>query len=541
MKNWMSADVWKADYEEFSRVTSQFYKKEISMKDYKGFSGGFGSYAQRGGEASMLRLRLPGGCLDLERLRFIADGIQKYGIAKAHLTTCQNVQLHNLSETAVCSLAVEALDAGIVTRGAGGDFPRNVMVSPLSGVEQGEYFDVMPYAKKASEYLMSFIKGPKLPRKLKVGFSNSPDNVTHATYRDLGFVARENGAFDVYSAGGLGNNPKTGVKVAEQVDPLDILYYIKAMQETFLAYGNYENRGKARTRYMQESLGGPENYRQAYLEKLEQVRQSGEELRLNPEEVAEMQMSGDQMSGKQPTREQPTGEQLLQEFLQRSGPETKKRVIWQKQKGLYAVHYHPLGGDIAPEMFGKLYELLKEEKGVEIRLSPDESLYLINCTAETAKKALELTKDSGKTDFACSVACIGASICQAGVRDSQALLRQLADMEQEEGFADGILPTIHISGCPSSCGTHQTGVIGFHGGVKMVEKTPYPAFTLHYNGREREGSERFGETLGVMLEKDIPEFLRQLGRTVQQSGQTFEAWREQNPDGVKELAEGYLK
>ena len=40
-------------------------------------------------------------------------------------------------------------------------------------------------------------------RKLKVGFSNGPANETHATFRDLGFVGREDGNFDVYSAGGL--------------------------------------------------------------------------------------------------------------------------------------------------------------------------------------------------------------------------------------------------------------------------------------------------------------------------------------------------
>ena len=42
---------------EFERKTKQFIQKEISMKEYKGYSGGFGSYAQRGGEAL---------CCDLE-------------------------------------------------------------------------------------------------------------------------------------------------------------------------------------------------------------------------------------------------------------------------------------------------------------------------------------------------------------------------------------------------------------------------------------------------------------------------------------------
>ena len=40
---------------------------------------------------------------------------------------------------------------------------------------------------------MTFIKKEVMPRKLKVGFSNGPANETHATFRDLGFVAREDG------------------------------------------------------------------------------------------------------------------------------------------------------------------------------------------------------------------------------------------------------------------------------------------------------------------------------------------------------------
>ena len=46
----------------------------------------------------------------------------------------------------------------------------------------------LPYAEAAGEYLLTFIKEQKMPRKLKVGFSNSPANQTHATFRDLGFV-----------------------------------------------------------------------------------------------------------------------------------------------------------------------------------------------------------------------------------------------------------------------------------------------------------------------------------------------------------------
>ena len=77
----------------------------------------------------------------------------------------------------------------------------------------GEYFDVMPTAQAVNDYLLAQVREIRLPRKLKVGFSNGPANETHATFRDLGFVACADGTFDVYCAGGLGANPKMGVLV----------------------------------------------------------------------------------------------------------------------------------------------------------------------------------------------------------------------------------------------------------------------------------------------------------------------------------------
>ena len=57
---------FKEDLKDFREMTEKFYAKKVSVKDYKGFSGGFGSYAQRGAEASMLRLRMPGGVMTKE-------------------------------------------------------------------------------------------------------------------------------------------------------------------------------------------------------------------------------------------------------------------------------------------------------------------------------------------------------------------------------------------------------------------------------------------------------------------------------------------
>ena len=506
---------WKEYLPEFNEKTAAFYAGNLSKNDYKGFSGFYGSYAQRGGKASMLRLRMPAGKVTKEKLKFAADAIRKYDIDCVHFTTCETIQLHNLSEKAVTELIAGAVDAGIITMGGGGDFPRNVMCSPLSGVQADEYFDVLPWAEAAGEYLMGFILAEKMPRKLKVGFSNSKENVTHATYRDLGFAANENGTFDVYSAGGLGNNFRFGVKVAENVDPSQILYYIKAMWLTFRTYGNYENRGKARTRYMQEKLGGPEEYAKAYLEKLKEVYDSGENLNLeiNPEPLTK------------------TGDGSAIEG---------KRIISQKQPGLYAVAWHPIGGQPDPAQLCALSDVLEDIEGVEMRLSPDETAYIINLTGKEAARVAEATSSGAETLFETSVSCIGAGICQVGVRDSQKLLRACVEAVRAARIPDGALPQIHISGCPSSCGTHQTGAIGFRGASKSVDKKPQSAFVLFVNGQQRQGEEAFGRELGTMLETDIPEFLVKLGKTVAESGMDYEAWNAANPQGIETAAAGLL-
>lgn len=504
---------WKQDLPAFREKTAAFYAGELDKAAYKGFSGFYGSYAQKGGSASMLRLRMPAGRVTREKLAFTAAVIRKYRIPRVHFTTCQTIQLHDLDGEAVCAIMEEALDAGIVTMGGGGDFPRNVMCSPLSGTEKDEHFDVLPWAEAAGEYLMHFIKAEKMPRKLKVGFSNSPKNVTHATYRDLGFSARPDGKFDVYSAGGLGNNPRFGVKVAEAVEPRKILYYIKAMWLTFRAYGNYENRGRARTRYMQEALGGPEAYARAYNEKLAEVLASGENLDLElPPFPPEKRGDGSKVSG--------------------------PRTLEQRQPGLYTVVWHPMGGQPAPETLCALSDALTDMPGAEMRLSPDETAYLVNLTGNEAQRILDLTPDSARTLFETSVSCIGGTVCQVGTRDSQGLLSACIAAVREADLPDGALPQIHISGCPSSCGTHQTGSIGFRGASKLVDGKPRPAFTLFVGGVDRQGCEAMGRELGVILEERIPSFLVEVGRAASARG--FDAWNQSNPAALEGIAAKYL-
>lgn len=505
------------DLTELKESTRAFHSGRLSTAEYKRLSGGFGTYAQRGGRLHMLRLRMPGGRLTKKRLQFLTDTCEKYYIPRIKLTTCQSVQLHDIEPSVLCNIMEAAWRAGMISRGGGGDFPRNVMASPLSGVSAEEYFDVMPYAEAAGEYLMGFIKAVKFPRKLKVCFSASIKNEPHATFRDLGFAANPDHTFDVYAAGGLGIKPRMGVCVARGVFPGDVLYHIKAMVNTFTAYGDYQNRARSRSRFLQDSLG-QEGLIRAYQEKLAEVYAS-ESLRLPP-------IAGGHSAADNPLP------------CRRNAP-LPGRITPQKQPGLYSVFYQPIGGFLSPVKAAQLCRAITPMEAVEIRLTPNEGMYFINCSLQDALLLQKITGDGARTLFETSTACVGADTCQVGIGSSQALLQSCIAAVRRENFGNGVLPRIHISGCPSSCAAHQTAAIGFRGGMKQTPKGPVPAFAVFTGGCDIRGRERIADTGKSIAAADIPLFLVELGRMISMENTTYEKWIEKNEEQLCMLVDKY--
>ena len=501
------------EIEEFQVQTNRFLQKELSVKEFKGYSGGFGSYAQRGAQSFMLRLRMNQGVITKDRLKFICDVCEEHQVSKSHFTTCQTIQLHDLTGSEIPSIMKEALDHDIVCRGGGGDFPRNVMCSPLSGVDSKEAFDVRPYAEKTGEYLLSIINKYTLPRKLKVAFSNSAENETHATFRDLGFVANEDHTFDVYCAGGLGNNPKMGVKVGNHVPCKDILYYVSTMVLMFMEFGNYENRAKARTRYMQETLGS-EQFVEEFKKKVELAKQG----------------QSHDLYIKEPVLTK-TGDGIIE----------GKRIFKQKQDGLYAVFYHPICGMITPAKLKELYTVMKDMEDVEIRITPQQSCYIINLTASEAQKVLAVTEDGARTQCECSVSCIGASTCQVGLRDSNGMLKTLIYYLRDKNYADNVLPKIFVSGCTSSCGTNQIGEIGLQGTIKVIDKKPLPAYQVSLYGNDKQNNERFGDIIGVLLEDDVCLFFDEIASKVSEKQMTYTTWKDECKEEFDTILNTYIK
>ncbi|MDO5862060.1 MAG: nitrite/sulfite reductase [Thermoplasmata archaeon] len=509
-----SEQFYKDRIPKFVDAERKFFSGEMNAKEFKGISGGFGSYAQKGGELAMIRLRMCGGHMDQDKLRFIIDTCDRYGLKWVHTTTCETVQLHNLGGDEIAAIMEEALDHGINTQGGGGDNPRNVSATSVSGVEPGEYFDVYPYAKAAESYLLDIMTEVKMPRKLKVTFSSSPRNETHATFRDLGFVARPDGLFDVWSAGGLGNNPRIGLLMAEAVDPSKVLYHVRAMVDNFMEHGNYENRGRARTRYMREDLGD-DGYRAEYMKHLDGLLSKGG-LDIRPEPVA-----------------YPTKAPV-------AVPEGRPRIYKQKQEGLYYVAYRPVAGDIPVPVLKSIRDAIADIPEAELRISPDSAVYVINLDGNEAVRVSDATEGGADTVFEASVSCIGATICQQGLRDSNGLLKSMVSAVRDAGIPADALPRFRISGCVSSCGCHQVGVVGLQGSSKNVDGKPEKTFNVTVNGCGLQGKERFGDAIGAVPVDRAAEMVVFLGRTVAASGKSFDEWYSGEGSNLKAVLADYL-
>lgn len=199
--------------------------------------------------------------------------------------------------------------------------------------------------------------------------------------------------------------------------------------------------------------------------------------------------------------------------------------------------YHPTGGCLPVEKPAQLYALLKDIPQAECRVGAGETLYVINLTAAEAERVLAATEDGARTEFEYSVACIGAAVCQQGVRDSQSVLQTAVQAVREANIPDGALPRIRISGCPSSCAAHEAGAIGFQGGIKSVDGKAQPAFKLYLGGSDALNDARFGEAGAMILEKDLPNFLVELGRAAAETG--WDQWFPTHGDQLKAIVAKY--
>lgn len=506
-----------AEIADFREIGHRFERKEISSLEFKGTSGGMGVYAHRGGEEFMIRLRIPSGILDVKQLKLIYKFANERNLDSVHTTTRQAIQLHGLSIDEVCDIMEEALRNDIYTRGGGGNFPRNVSISPLSGVDKEEAFDVSEYAKAVNEHFMKKITTYKLPRKLKVSFSSSDSDKGNAQVADLGFIATKKDGqefFKVYLTGGLGKNPLKAVEFGELIKPEEVLYHVEAITNLFIAEGDYSNKHKARTRYIQARMGEQELL-ECYKKHLaEAIKNQDLDLVVTPKEYNKKGIKTDLVHS---------------------------RLIEQKQEGLYTVYFHPIGGILKLDTLKSIIDKIENIEDVEVRLSMSEGLYIRNLNGEEAKELIDLTQNlGGETLLAQSTACIGVPTCQIGIAHSQYLLNEIIDYFKSKDFNKDILPSVRISGCNNSCGTHQIGSLGFAGRKRKINDVSTEAFELHMDGRHGKDGASLGKKVGDITREDVPKFLYELAVEIDKANTTYEEFIKNNREDLDKIINKYL-
>ena len=287
------------------------------------------------------------------------------------------------------------------------------------------------------------------------------------------------------------------------------------MTSLFIKEGNYEDRNKARIRYILERMG-KEKFIETYKEHLKNVLENNQlDLFVESKEITK--------EGKEIELEHP-------------------RLYSQKQKGLYGVYFHPVGGQISVKTLRELLDKLKSVKDLEIRLTMTEGIYFRNLNGDEAKELLDMTQNlGGETALEQSVSCIGVPTCQVGILESQKTLNNIINYFKEKGYNKDMLPRIHISGCGNSCGIHEVVGIGLTGKRKKVGDAVEDAFELHINGSFETGNARLGKIYGDILAREIPEFLYELALIIENKNRDFCDFVKNNEDELISLVEKYKK
>jgi len=252
-----------------------------------------GIYPQRqGGDAFMLRIKVPGGQLRADQVREIGvvadafaegpDDSELFGNRYADITTRQDIQLHWIRIEDVPRIWQRLWDVGVTTLQACGDSSRNVTCCPVSGVDAEEVFDAYPVARQISDFFTGNREYSNLPRKFKIGVTGCRENCAKIEINDIGlWPARTDDGelgFNVLAGGGLSDGERMASDIDVFVRAEDSLEVCRAIAQTFGELGNRENRGLARMRYLVQELG-PEGFRAAVAARTRlELRPAGTEL-----------------------------------------------------------------------------------------------------------------------------------------------------------------------------------------------------------------------------------------------------------------------
>ena len=433
-----------------------------------------GLYPQRqGGDAFMLRIKVPGGVLSAAQVREIgvvadtyAEGPEDspvFGNRYADLTTRQDVQLHWIRIGDVPRIWRRLASVGLTTLQACGDSTRNVCCCPASGIDAEEVVDALAVARQLSTFFTGNREYANLPRKFKMAVTGCLEDCARVEIDDIGlWPARDaTGAvgFNVLVGGGLSDGERLASDIDVFVEPAAALGICKGIARVFAELGNRENRGLSRMRYLVQELG-PEGFRRELASRVDSdLASAGEELT--------RRFRGDHVG-----------------------------VHDQRQRGLVYVGCSVPVGRMRGAELVELARLAETYGDGTIRIGTDQNFLVPGVRADRvedllAEPLLETYSPFPGPVSRGVVACTGSEFCRFAVvetkeravswaRDLDARIEALLDAEADVRSAEGWLPLgraagtdrgvlrVHFSGCSASCAQPQIADVGLRGDVARV-------------------------------------------------------------------------
>tara|TARA_B100000686_G_scaffold353297_1_gene458334 strand:+ start:848 stop:3220 length:2373 start_codon:yes stop_codon:yes gene_type:complete len=515
----------RREIEEFTAEVERRNRGEVDENDFKRFRLQQGIYGQRqSGDFQMVRTKLPMGQITSEKLSTLADFGDKYSNGILHFTTRQDVQFHFVPLEKVPE-AMELLAKGdITTREACGNTVRNVTCCHKAGLCPEESFDVTPYGKAVSKYLLRHPLTQNLARKFKISFGGC-NGCGIAPIHDIGFsgvIREENGkqirGFRVLFGGGLGSSPHSAKLLTDFIPVDQAIRLAEAVVRVFDKHGDKKNRNKARFKFVFDKLG-PDKVREIY----EQEFAALANIEYPSVEIPEKFV---------PTT---SNYQPNSNFV--NDPEFQnwktRNIHAQKQDGYFNIHIKLHLGDLESDRARAIAKVASDFSVGLIRTTVNQNIMVPwvredamgNIYAELKKIGLHKAGTEQLKDITC---CPGSETCNLGITASRGLATVLTeDLENQatdSSDLDGV--SIKASGCPNSCGQHHIASIGFHGGAKKINGVLAPHYEVLLGGRVREDKVVFGTSVSKIPAKNAPQAVKILTQSYQKEKQNSESFDE---------------
>ena len=450
----------------------KFLKGDISPVSFRAYRVPMGIYEQRTTGKFMVRIRIGAGLALPFQLQTVAKLGKTYGDGILHITTRQDIQIHNVRIENTPDILESLLEVGLSSRGGGGNTVRNITACPEAGVCLKEEFDVTPYALAIAEYLLKENSSFNLPRKYKIAFSGCSRDCAYASVADLGFFAHiKNGkkGFAVYAGGGLGSNPAVAVKIEDFIKPNEIFETAESIKRLFDKLGDRSNKHKARLRYVLAKLG-TEEFIKRYKNERQKIRN---ETNLN----AELEIRD-----------------IISEF-----PVPEKSAT---------IRLHLNNGDIPADDLGVVAKIADKYGQGLIRTTQLQDMLITGVAIENINSVNCELKNLTINVFGNGnpkiVACAGASTCKLGLCLSRGLSDAISQKLSHNNLPDS---TIRISGCPNSCGHHYIADIGFQGKAKRINGRLMPCYDILTGAKTIEGDAHLAQKIGTVPARNIPDLL----------------------------------